>query len=139
MKKSKAKYPAYVKSYGTQQDKLLKKGLSMRSPMLSQREFEAVYAATRNDLAQDVKMGKRKVIGNVTQNIVRSQAYSYSPKQAKAMMKAAEVTGQKLSYTQIRAGQFDWTQINQSYMNMLEKGMSMAAIADDLGKTFFGS
>lgn len=88
IKQSRASYSAYLEAYNKQERKLNKKGLEMNQDKLTRRQFEAVYSATRNDLKKEVSTGDRKVIGNVTQYIVREQAYKVSHKQYKFLRDA---------------------------------------------------
>lgn len=136
---SKANYESYKKAYFKKEDMLNKKGLQMYDKILSRREFEAVYEATRNELKRQVKEGKRKVIGNVTQTIVTEQTYEYSQKQGKALQKYAEATGQNLTQQQIRAGQIDWSILKEAQIELKELGYSNAEVRTIIGQEYFGS
>lgn len=136
---SKANYESYKKAYFKKENMLNKKGLQMYDKILSRREFEAVYEATRNELKRQVKEGKRKVIGNVTQTIVTEQTYEYSQKQGKALQKYAEATGQNLTQQQIRAGQIDWNILKEAQIELKELGYSNAEVRTIIGQEYFGS
>lgn len=136
---SKANYESYKKAYFKKENMLNKKGLQMYDKILSRREFEAVYEATRNELKRQVKEGKRKVIGNVTQTIVTEQTYEYSQKQGKALQKYAEATGQNLTQQQIRAGQIDWSILKEAQIELKELGYSNAEVRTIIGQEYFGS
>lgn len=136
---SKANYESYKKAYRKKQNTLTKKGLQMYDSMLTKSEFEAVYEATRADLKQLVKEGKRAVIGNVTQTIVTEQAYEYSQAQGKALAKYAEETGQKLTQQQIRAGQLDWSMLEDRQIELREQGIHGKELNRMIGQEFFGS
>lgn len=139
-KRFRGNYESYLTSYYKQTEKLKRKGRTMYDDRpYSRTEFETMYRATRNDLIEEVKEGKRKTVGNVTQNIVRKQAYEFTDKQAKAMSTAAELTGQKLTYTQIRTGEFDWEQIKQARKDLLSAGIKKKEVALIIAQTYFGS
>lgn len=136
---SKANYESYLKAYFKKEKSLAKKGLQMYDIVLSKKEFEAVYAATRNDLKRMVEKGDRKVIGNVTQTIVTEQTYEYSQKQGKALAKYAEATGQQLTQQQIRAGQIDWNALTDYQLELKNQGFTSAEISKIVGQEYFGS
>ena len=136
---SKANYESYLKAYFKKEKSLAKKGLQMYDTVLSKKEFEAVYAATRNDLKRMVEKGDRKVIGNVTQTIVTEQTYEYSQKQGKALAKYAEATGQQLTQQQIRAGQIDWNALTDYQLELKNQGFTSAEISKIVGQEYFGS
>lgn len=136
---SKANYESYLKAYFKKEKSLAKKGLQMYDAVLSKKEFEAVYTATRNDLKRMVEKGERKVIGNVTQTIVTEQTYEYSQKQGKALAKYAEATGQQLTQQQIRAGQIDWNALTDYQLELKNQGLSSSEISKIVGQEYFGS
>lgn len=136
---SKANYESYKNAYRKKQNMLTRKGLQMYDKMLTKSEFEAVYEATRNDLKQLVKSGKRKVIGNVTQTIVTEQTYEYSQKQGKALAEYAKATGQNLTQQQIRAGQIDWSMLEDKQNELKRMGLSGKEINETIGQLYFGS
>lgn len=136
---SKANYESYKKAYRKKQNMLTRKGLQMYDSMLTKSEFEAVYEATRNDLKQLVKEGKRAVIGNVTQTIVTEQTYEYSQKQGKALAEYAKASGQNLTQQQIRAGQLDWSMLEDRQIELREQGLSPRDVRLVIGQEFFGS
>lgn len=136
---SKANYESYKAAYMKKQNMLTSKGLQMYDSMLTKSEFEAVYEATRNDLKQLVKSGKRKVIGNVTQTIVTEQTYEYTQKQGKALAEYAKATGQNLTQQQIRAGQIDWSMLEDKQNELKQMGLSGKEINETIGQLYFGS
>lgn len=136
---SKANYESYKNAYRKKQNALTRKGLQMYDSMLTKSEFEAVYEATRNDLKQLVKEGKRAVIGNVTQTIVTEQTYEYTQKQGKALAEYAKATGQNLTQQQIRAGQLDWTMLEDRQIELKQMGLSKAEVRTVIGQEYFGS
>lgn len=136
---SRANYDSYKISYRKQQAKLTRKGLSMYDSMLTKSEFEAVYEATRNDLKAQVAKGDRKVIGNVTQTIVTEQTYEYSQRQGKALAKYAKESGQKLTQQQIRAGQIDWSALENRQAELKAAGLTGSEIKIMIGQEYFGS
>ena len=136
---SKANYESYKAAYRKKQVMLTKKGLSMYDQMLTKSEFEAVYEATRNDLKAMVKKGERKVIGNVTQTIVTEQTYEYTQKQGKALAEYAKATGQNLTQQQIRAGELDWSMLEDRQIELREQGLSPRDIRKTIGQEYFGS
>ena len=136
---SKANYESYKNAYRKKQNMLTRKGLQMYDTMLTKSEFEAVYEATRNDLKQLVKSGKRKVIGNVTQTIVTEQTYEYTQKQGKALAEYAKATGQNLTQQQIRAGQIDWSMLEDKQNELKRMGLSGKEINETIGQLYFGS
>lgn len=103
-------------------------------------EWQADYIATKNTFQQEVEEGKRKVIGNISQEIIKRQVYTYSQKQGRAMRKASMETGQaKLTMDQIRTGDFDWSEIKEYYRALSDAGVSSYDIQDLIGYYFFGS
>lgn len=136
---SRANYESYKAAYKKQQNKLNRKGLTMYDSMLTKSEFEAVYEATRNDLKAQVASGDRKVIGNVTQAIVTEQTYEYSQRQGKALAIYAKESGQKLTQQQIRAGQIDWTLLENRQAELKAAGFTGGEINFIIGFEYFGS
>lgn len=136
---SRANYESYKKAYMKQQAKLTAKGLTMYDSMYTKSQFEAVYDATRNDLKHLVKSGKRRVVGNVTQTLVSEQTYEYSKKQGKALQAYAKATGQDLTQQQIRAGQLDWSMLEDKQLELKRLGLSKSEIRDTIGNLYFGS
>lgn len=136
---SKANYNSYKEAYRKQQAKLARKGLQMYDSMLTKSEFESIYEATRNDLKAMVKKGDRKVIGNVTQTIVTEQTYEYSQRQGKALAVYAKESGQKLTQQQIRAGQIDWSMLENRQAELRAAGLRGGEIKLIIGQEYFGS
>lgn len=136
---SKANYESYKVAYRKKQNMLTRKGLQMYDQMLTKSEFEAVYEATRNDLKEMVKKGDRKVIGNVTQTIVTEQTYEYTQRQGKALAEYAKATGQNLTQQQIRAGQLDWTMLEDRQIELRQQGLSPRDVRKTIGQEYFGS
>lgn len=136
---SRANYESYKAAYRKKQNALTRKGLEMYDTMLTKSEFEAVYEATRNDLKEMVKKGDRKVIGNVTQTIVTEQTYEYTQKQGKALAEYAKATGQNLTQQQIRAGQLDWSMLEDRQIELRQMGLSKAEVRTMIGQEYFGS
>ena len=136
---SKANYESYKAAYRKKQNMLTRKGLQMYDQMLTKSEFEAVYEATRNDLKEMVKKGDRKVIGNVTQTIVTEQTYEYTQRQGKALAEYAKATGQNLTQQQIRAGQLDWTMLEDRQIELRAQGLSPRDVRKTIGQEYFGS
>lgn len=136
---SRANYESYKAAYRKKQNMLTAKGLQMYDSMLTKHEFETVYEATRNDLKQLVKEGKRKVIGNVTQTIVTEQTYEYSQAQGKALAEYAKATGQNLTQQQIRAGQIDWSMLEDKRRELKDFGLSKEEVRDTIATLYFGS
>lgn len=136
---SKANYESYKAAYRKKQNALTRKGLQMYDTMLTKSEFEAVYEATRNDLKAMVKKGERKVIGNVTQTIVTEQTYEYTQRQGKALAEYAKATGQNLTQQQIRAGQLDWSMLEDKQIELRNLGLSKAEVRETIGQLYFGS
>lgn len=136
---SRANYESYKAAYRKKQNVLTRKGLQMYDSMLTKSEFEAVYEATRNDLKEMVKKGERKVIGNVTQTIVTEQTYEYTQKQGKALAEYAKATGQNLTQQQIRAGQLDWSMLEDRQIELKQMGLSKGEVRTIIGQEYFGS
>lgn len=133
-------YEAYKAAYKKEAAKLSKKGLSMYMRMYTEGEFKTMYRARRNKFVDLVAKGKRKVVGNVTESLVRSQAYEYSYEQGKSLLKAAKATGQKLNIYQIRSnGKFDWSVIQERRKELISSGLSTNEVQIIIGQEFFGS
>lgn len=133
-------YDAYKAAYKKEAAKLAKKGLSMYVRMYTEIEFRTMYRARRNKFVSLVASGKRKVVGNVTESLVRSQAYEYSYAQGQKLLKAAKATGQSLNIYQIRSGgMFDWDMIEQRREELISSGLSNDKVKLIIGQEFFGS
>lgn len=132
-------YESYRELYREKQNKLTAKGLQMYDRMYTEREFYAVYRATKNDRVEMVRNGELRSIGNITREIVMRQTYEYSFKQAKALAEYARRTGQELTQQQIRAGQVDWDALYDLRAELAEQGLANDEIADEVATLLFGS
>lgn len=97
-------YQSYVKAYNEKKIILAKKGLSMRDKMFTKSEFKFAYKLERQHMVKLVKEGKRKVVGNITQNLVSEQSYDKSLSQARTLKSAYKKLGYNISITSIREG-----------------------------------
>ena len=132
-------YAGYEKAYAKKVKMLHKQGLLPRAPKLSRKAWEETYKATRNTLVEAVKAGERKQIGNVNQVIISRQMYMYTSKQAHKLKLAAEMSGQKLSINQIKAGEFDWNQIKEEYQRGKALGLTGTQAGMEISWFYFGS
>lgn len=101
-KKTGPNYSSYVKAYKTKEAQLHKKGLTMRDSMFTKSEFEFAYKLERQHMSKLVKEGKRKVVGNITQNLVSEQSYEKSLSQARNLRNAYKKVGLNISIQAIR-------------------------------------
>lgn len=136
-------YQSYVKAYDEKRKQLAKKGLSMRDQKLTETEFKFAYKLERQQMLKLVKEGKRKVVGNVTQNLVSEQAYSKSLTQARNLRQAYKEVGIDVSIRAIRedsekAQQASAT-LSDVYQGYIESGMSSGEAAALISQVYFGS
>ena len=132
-------YESYVEQYREKQNKLTAKGLQMYDRMYTEREFDMVYKAIRNDRREMVANGELRSIGNITREVVTRQAYELSYKQGKSSAEYARRTGQKLTQQQIRAGQVDWSALREYQEELEEQGLSSYEISEEIATLLFGS
>lgn len=74
----------------------------MRDSMFTKSEFEFAYKLERQQMVKLVKEGKRKVVGNVTQNLISEQTYEKSLSQARNLREAYKIAGFDVSINAIR-------------------------------------
>lgn len=95
-------YSSYVEAYKRKAQILSKKGMSMYDTMFTKSEFEFAYKIERDAMVKLVREGKRKVVGNITQNLVSEQSYEKSLSQARSLSFAYKNLGFNVSPSQIR-------------------------------------
>lgn len=144
----KRSYESYKQQYLEKQAKLASKGISMADTMLSKAEFDDRYTRYLNTAQDEISSGKRKVVGNITRDIIDDQAYQYSRKQAQVFKTAWKEThqGSKAPTLQkLRAGaEFggadpDWEVIKTRQQELLNSGMDWNDVQTLIGQEFFGS
>ena len=142
-KPSNGDYQRYVEWYHKQENIVSRKGHSMYSNMYSEKKFQEVYKFTRNDLALDVKEGRRKAIGNVYQYMARDQSYLLDYSTQKALRKTLPDLNpsrfETLDQIKRRMTDLDWDVVRQTYDAAKASGMSGKEAAKFIARTFFGS
>ena len=136
-------YNSYVKAYKEKEQQMHKKGLSMRDSMFTKSEFEFAYKLERRQMTKLVKQGKRKVVGNITQNLVSEQTYEKSLSQARGLREAYKIAGFNVSIQSIRENTAKAQELSLAlgdiYHRYIENGMSSAKAAGLISKIYFGS
>lgn len=142
-KASNGDYQRYVEWYHKQEDIVARKGHGMYSAMYSEKRFQEKYKFTKNDLALDVKQGKRKAIGNVYQYMARDQSYlmDYSTQRAlrNTLPDLKPSRFETLDQVKGRMTDDDWGIVHQAYNDAKASGMSGKEAAKFIARTFFGS
>lgn len=136
-------YQSYVKAYDKKKKEMAKKGLSMRDAKFTKSEFEFAYKLERQQMVNLVKEGKRKVVGNITQNLVSEQAYEKSLTQARNLRQAYKGLGINVSVQAIRANtakaQEAANTLGDVYQGYIASGMSSSEAALLISQVYFGS
>lgn len=92
----KLNYESYSKQYDDMQKKLAAKGISMFQRKYTKQEFAAQFMRLKNTRQEQISMGKRKTLGNITRDLIDKQAFELTMKQAKAVKKRQGMTLQEL-------------------------------------------
>lgn len=136
-------YDSYVKAYKKKQAQMHQKGLAMRDSMFTKSEFEFAYKLERQQMVKLVKEGKRKVVGNVTQNLVSEQAYEKSLSQARGLREAYRQAGINISIQAIRENTAKAQEaslvLDDIYHGYVNSGMSSREAAGLISQLYFGS
>lgn len=136
-------YSSYVKAYKKKEQQMHKKGLSMRDSMFTKSEFEFAYKLERQQMTKLVKEGKRKVVGNITQNLVSEQTYEKSLAQARGLREAYKEAGINISIQAIRENTAKAQEaslvLDDIYHGYIDSGMTSAEAAGLISQLYFGS
>ena len=139
-------YEAYKKWYYKQEQVNLRKGKPMYLTMYTYQEAKFVYEVTKEDLAKDVRKGKRGTIGNVYQYMAREQQSELSYKRAKAVYQYVKETGQDVSFNEIRymsarqlKEKIDWSYSEIAKETYIALGHSLSESIHLISTNFFGS
>ena len=139
-------YEAYKKWYYKQEQVNLRKGKPMYLTMYTYQEAKFVYEVTKEDLAKDVRKGKRGTIGNVYQYMAREQQSELSYKRAKAVYQYVKETGQDISFKQLRymtkqqlKNNIDWSFLELQKQIWLDKGWNITKINEQVSINYYGS
>ena len=142
-KPSNGDYNRYVEWYHKQEDIVARKGHRMYSDMYTEKKFKEVYKFTKNDLALDVKEGRRKAIGNVYQYMARDQSYllDYSTQKAlrDALPNLKPSRFETLEQIKNRMTDGDWDYIHQVYKQAKYDGMTGKEAYHFIAQAIFGS
>lgn len=142
-KKTGPNYNSYVKAYKKKKEQMHKKGLSMRDSMFTKSEFEFAYKLERQQMVKLVKEGKRKVVGNVTQNLVSEQTYEKSLSQARGLREAYKEAGISVSIQAIRENTAKAKEasnvLSDIYKGYIDSGMTSGEAAGLISQLYFGS
>lgn len=140
-------YEKYKKWYFEQQNKVLRQGGQMFSPMYNKQTFVNMYEQTKNELLEGVADGRRKGQGNVYQYMVREQAYPLEYKQYMSLRRAYKEAGEEINFTRFntmseiryRASDNFWNFIEDKYKELRVNGSTGNAAHDWIAQQFFGS
>lgn len=136
-------YSSYVKAYKKKEQQMHKKGLTMRDSMFTKSEFEFAYKLERQQMVKLVNEGKRKVVGNITQNLVSEQTYEKSLSQARGLRQAYKEAGINISIQAIRDNTVKAQEaskvLDDIYQGYIESGMTSAEAAGLISQLYFGS
>lgn len=136
-------YSSYEKAYDKKRKQLAKKGLTMADTKFTKTEFEFAYKLERQQMVKLVKEGKRKVVGNITQNLVSEQAYEKSLSQARTLKAAYEEIGIKVSIQGIRENtakaQEASLSLSDVYHGYIDSGLTSQEASTLISKVYFGS
>lgn len=136
-------YESYVKAYKDKEKAMHKQGLTMRDVMFTKSEFQYAYKVERQQLVKLVKEGKRKVVGNVTQNLVSEQTYEKSLSQARRLKGAYKILGFDVSINAIRADKGKALEasnaLGNKYREYVSSGMTSEEASKLISKVHFGS
>ena len=136
-------YNSYVKAYKKKEQQMHKKGLTMRDSMFTKSEFEFAYKLERQQMVKLVKKGKRKVVGNVTQNLVSEQTYEKSLSQARSLREAYKEAGINVSIQAIRENTAKAKEaslvLGDIYQEYISSGMTSSEAAGLISHVYFGS
>lgn len=142
-KPSNGDYQRYVEWYHKQEAIVARKGHKMYSDMYTEKKFQEVYKFTKNDLALDVKEGRRKAIGNVYQYMARDQSYllDYSTQKAlrDALPNLKPSRFETLDQVKKRMTDDDWDYIHQVYNQAKYDGMTKKEAYHFIAQAIFGS
>ena len=142
-KQSNGDYQIYKKWYHKQELIVARKGHSMYSDIYSEKRFQEKYKFTKNDLALEVKQGKRKAIGNVYQYMARDQSYLMDYSTQKALKNTLPDLNpsrfETLDQFKRRMTDADWDVVHQAYNDAKASGMSGKEARKFIARTFFGS
>lgn len=142
-KQSNGDYQRYKEWYHKQEDIVARKGHKMYSDIYTEKKFQEVYKFTKNDLALDVKEGRRKAIGNVYQYMARDQSYlmDYSTQKAlrDALPNLKPSRFETLDQVKKRMTDDDWDYIHKVYEQAKYDGMSGKEAYHFIAQAIFGS
>lgn len=139
-----ASYDIYVREYLIKEEKMSKQGLKMAKPLKSSADFYSKYRSIVLDQIDEMMIGERASISNITRQIVNEGAYGakthrYARNIQKFLQRSGENEKYKYSYYQIRKGEIDWGLV-KAYRKELEKqGKTKKEIAKEIAQTFFES
>lgn len=138
-----ARYNIYRQRYMEKQDELARRyRLEMYDNMLSKVEYKTLYESIRNE-----KIAEGRAPGNINRDIIESQAYEYSFKQARVYAKALseEFGGESVSPYKVREGDYEgeleglYENIKETYHDAKRRGMSTSEAKKYISQTYFGS
>lgn len=139
-----ASYLSYLEAYNKKANFIKDKyGERMQEPKLTREEFLFAYKTERAKMKVLVSEGKRKQIGNITQNIVSKQAYKTSQGQALALKGAYKELGEDVKLVDIRFGNAITDELNEElkdiYYEQRRAGMSGKQAKEYISQIYFGS
>lgn len=139
-----ASYDIYVRDYLSKEERLSKRGMKMDRSLLNRDEFYSRYRGIVLEQIDEMMIGERTSISNVTRQIVNEGAYGRKThKYARNIQKFLQRTGEnekyKYSYYQIRKGEIDWGLVKEYRKELEKQGKTPKEIAKEIAQTFFES
>lgn len=134
----KPSYHTYVKLYTWKQVELARKGYQMNESILTEREYMETYEAVKNDMIME---GKKPA--NIARQIVTSQAYEITYRQATAARKAFKQIGEPKKLLDILSGKASVQTLydlsSDYYHKLKDDGVSSSDARDAVSSEIWGS
>ena len=139
-------YEAYKKWYYKQEQVNLRAGKPMYITMYTYQEAKFLYEVTKEDLAKEVRSGKRGSVGNVYQYMAREQQSELSYKRTQAVYQYVKETGQDISFKELRymtneqlKKNIDWSHLDLQKQVWTDRGWDITKINQQVSINYFGS
>lgn len=137
------RYETYQREYAKAAAKAERNGVDI-DKMMTEKQFESFYQATKNEYQYEVEKGQRATVGAVTRDVAQAQInWSMTQKQARAAAEAASDLGIDVSYKDLRAGKGKsnefWDLIREANRDADAKGWTKKDKRDFISQSFFGS
>lgn len=140
MSKQKSSYKIYSDAYDKQAIKMRQRGKEMYAPKYTKLQFETLFSEKEAQLRESIGRPVTRV--DVINNMVDTQTYQMSHRQASAIASAANKLGIEVSGWQVRkmgAPNQLIVELNKRREELAGLGMASGAINKAVGIEFFGS